>query len=138
MNEFRVYKCHECGNVGFAKVADKETDSHCSLCSIVISDEPGMTYVSNAEEARRKAGMLATMAQTGESKVSMGLGFRRRVLDIVESLVDINRGRPVTLERVLTDCTDAGIARERAIHFLDILRNEELITHDNEYVMTTA
>lgn len=135
MNEIRVYRCHECGNVGFDRVADKGTGSHCSMCSVAISDEPGMVYVRTVEDARRKAGMLAIMAQTEVPKVSMGLGLRRRVLDMVKSLVDMNRGWPVTMEQVLTECTDAGIARERAMHFLDVLRDEELITHDNEFVM---
>lgn len=137
MNEFRVYMCHECGNVGFDRVADKGTDSHCSLCSVTISDEPGMAYMNTAEEARREAGMFSIMAQTEVRKVSMGLGVKRRILDMVESLVDMNRGWPVTLERVLTECADAGIPRERAMHFLNILRDEELITHDHESVKIT-
>jgi len=137
MNEFRVYRCHECGNVGFDSVADKGTDSHCSLCNTTISEEPGMVYVSTIEEARRKAGMLVIIAQTEVPKVSMGLGVKRRVLDMVKSLVDMNRGWPVTLERVMTECADAGIARERAMHFLNILRDEELITHDHESVKIT-
>ena len=138
MNEFRVYRCHECGNVGFDRVADKETDSLCSLCSTAISHRPEMIYVSTVEEARRRAGVLATMAQASASRVSMGLGLKRRVFDIVESLVSMNRGRPVTLEQVLTECADAHIARERAMHFLDVLRDEELITHDDEAVTSVA
>ncbi len=138
MNEekFRVYRCQECGNVGFDRVTDKGKDSHCSLCSAIISDRPGMIYVSSDKEARRHAGILATMAQTSTSKVSMGIGLRRRVLDIVESLVNMNRVKPITLEQVLTECVDAGIPRERAMHFLDILRDENLITHDSESVMS--
>ena len=97
-----------------------------------------MIYVSSVEEARRQAGILATMAQTSESRVSMGLGLRRRVLNIVESLVNMNRLKPVTLEQVLTECVDAGIPRERAMHFLDVLSNENLITHDNESVMSVT
>ncbi len=138
MNEskFRVYRCQECGNVGFDRVPDKGTNSQCSLCSAIISDRPGMIYVTSDKEARRRAGILATMAQTSTSKVSMGLGLRRRVLDIVESLVNMNRVKPVTLEQVLTECVDAGIPRERAMHFLDVLTGENLITHDNESVMS--
>ena len=41
-----------------------------------------------------------------------------------------------TLEQVLIECADAGIACERAMHFLDVLRDEELVTHDNESVMS--
>ena len=136
MNKFRAYRCHECGNVGFDRVADKGTNSQCSLCSTVISDRPGMIYVSTAKEARRRAGILATMAQTSTSRVSMGIGLRRSVLDIVESLVNMNRLKPVTLEQVLNECADAGIPRERAMHFLDILRDENLITYDGESVMS--
>jgi hypothetical protein len=135
MNEFRVYKCHECGNVGFDRVTNKETDSHCSLCNTAISHRPEAIYVSTLEEARRRAGVLATMTQASASKVTMSLGLRRRIFDIVESLVNMNRGRPVTLEEVLAECVDAGIARDRAMHFLDVLRDEERITHDNESVM---
>jgi len=139
MNEdkFRVYRCHECGNVGFDGITDKGTDSHCSLCSAVISDRPGIIYVSSDKEARRHAGILATMAQTSTSKVSMGLGLRRRVLDIVESLVNMNRLKPVLLEQVLTECADAGIPRERAMHFLNTLQDENLITYDGLSVIST-
>lgn len=139
MNEgkFRVYKCNECGNDGFDRVADKGIDSHCSLCRTTISDRPGMLYVSSVDEARRRAGILTTLALTSTTtKVSMGRGLRRRVLDIMESLVNLNRVKPVTLEQILTECTDAGIARERAIHFLDVLRDDGLITRDNESVMS--
>lgn len=97
-----------------------------------------MIYVTSDKEARRRAGILATMAQSSTSKVSMGLGLRRRILDIVESLVNMNRLKPVTLEQVLTECVDAGIPRERALHFLDVLSNENLITHDNESVMSVT
>ena len=138
MNEFRVYRCLECGNVGFDRVADKASDSQCSLCSTTISHTIEMLYANTAEEARRKAGMLATMAQTHVTKVSLGLGFKRRILDMVKSLVGINRGWPITLERVLIECADAGIPRERAMHFLNILRDEELITHDHESVMSVT
>lgn len=137
-NKLRVYRCQECGNVGFDRVVDKATDSHCSLCNTAISDRPGMIYVSRIEEARRRAGILATMAKTSETKVSMGIGLRRRILDIVESLVNMNRLKPVTLEQVLTECADAGIPRERAMHFLDVLRDENLITHDSESVMSVT
>lgn len=137
-SKFRVYKCNECGNVGFDRVADKGIDSHCSLCRTTISDRPGMIYVSSTDEARRRAGILATLALTSSTtKISMGRGLRRRVLDIVESLVNMNRLKPVTLEQVLTECTDAGIPRERGMHFLDVLRDEGLITLDNESVMVT-
>lgn len=136
MNEFRVYRCRSCGNVGSDRITDRETDSHCSLCDMVISDEPGMAYVSNVEEAHRRAGMLAEIARTEIPKVSMGLGLRRRVLDMVNSLVDMNRGWPVPLDRVIAECADAGISRERAMHFLNILRDEDLITHDHESVKT--
>ncbi|MBE0526875.1 hypothetical protein E4H12_01725 [Candidatus Thorarchaeota archaeon] len=133
--KFRVYKCQECGNVGFDEVTDKGIDSYCSLCRTIITDRPGMLYVSSADEARRRAGILATLALP-TTKVSMGRGLRRRVLDIVESLVDLNRLKPVTLEQVLTECTDAGIPRERGMHFLDILRDEGFITYDNGLVMS--
>jgi hypothetical protein len=135
--KFRVYKCQDCGNVGFERVADKGIDSHCSLCRTTICDKPGMLYVSSVDEARRRAGILATLALSSTTtKISMGRGLRRRVLDIVESLVNLNRLRPVTLEQVLTECTDAGIPRERGIHFLNVLRDEGLITYDNELVMS--
>lgn len=138
MIEFRVYRCPSCGNVGSDRITDREVDSQCSLCDIVISDEPGMVYVSSAEEAHRKAVMLTTMARTEIPKTSMGLGLRRRVLDMVIGLEEMNRGWPVPLERVITECTDAGISRDRAIHFLDKLRTEELITLEDGSVSSVT
>ncbi|MHA1948769.1 MAG: hypothetical protein ACW987_02785 [Candidatus Thorarchaeota archaeon] len=131
-----MYMCPECGNVGYDRVVDKKTDSQCSLCDSVISNGPEMVYVGTAEDARRRAGMLAIRAQAEVPKTSMGLGLRRRILSMVQGLVELNRGRPVTLERVIAECADAGIPRERAMHFLNILRDEDLITHDHESVKT--
>jgi len=129
-----VYRCSACGNVGYERVTDRETESHCSLCGTIVSGEEEMTYVPTEEEARKRAGMLAIKAQTEVPRVVMGVGLRRRVLEIVQDLVSMNRGWPVPLEHVLTDCNDAGITRERAIHFLDVLTSEELITYDDETV----
>lgn len=138
MTEFRVYRCPSCGNVGSDRITDRDVDSLCSLCDTVISDLPGMVYVSSADEVHRKAVMLVSMARTEIPKTSMGLGLRKRILDMVIGLEEMNRGWPVPLEQIITECTDAGIPRDRAIHFLDKLRTEELITLNDGSVSTVT
>jgi hypothetical protein len=134
MTEIRVYSCDNCRNVGYERVTSREVDSYCSLCRETISDKEGMIYVSTEDEARRRASILAIRAQAARPKSNMGIGLRRRILEIVESLVNMNSNRPVTVENVLTECLDAGIAKERARHFLDVLAREELITRDGGYI----
>ena len=63
-----------------------------------------------------------------------GLGVRRRVLNIVECLVGLNKGRPVNISSVLKECVGAKIKIERGLHFLDVLEEQGLIIVDGSHV----
>jgi hypothetical protein len=69
--------------------------------------------------------------------VKRGLGVKRRVYNIVLSLVETNRGRPVTREQVMQECDDAKIANEKANSFLSQLEDEGLLISD-EGLLTVA
>jgi hypothetical protein len=74
--------------------------------------------------------------KTGGS--SRGLGLKRRVYNIVESLIELNRGRPVTIENVMRECSEADIDLGRAMKFLDSLESEGMILNDGISVSLTA
>jgi hypothetical protein len=52
------------------------------------------------------------------------------VFNIVESLIDMNRGRAVSIENVMRECSEAGIDLGRAMKFLDSLESEGAIHND--------
>jgi hypothetical protein len=68
----------------------------------------------------------------------MSRGIRRRVIDIVESLVNLNRLKPVTLEQSVIECIDTGISQEREKYFLDVLRDNGFIVYGNELVISVV
>jgi len=73
-------------------------------------------------------GQLAKAA--GKSSSSRGIGLKRRVFNIVESVIDLRRGKPATIEEVMRECSEAGIDLGRAMKFLDTLENEGLISNN--------
>ncbi|MGY5875759.1 MAG: hypothetical protein RTU30_08435 [Candidatus Thorarchaeota archaeon] len=71
------------------------------------------------------------------SKVTRGAGVRKRVFRIVEALVDLNRGRPVTLNEVMRECIDAGIDTDKAHKFLETLAGDGIVSMDGTRVSIT-
>ena len=72
--------------------------------------------------------MMESRAEQERTRPKRGLGVRRRILNIVEALVDMNRGRPVTVERVMRDATDAGIELSKANrHLYGLIESGEII-----------
>jgi hypothetical protein len=67
-----------------------------------------------------------------------GLGVKKRVYYIVEALIDINRGRPVTVDAVLRECSDAGIDLNKAMSFLEKLESEGLVTRRGAHVVISG
>lgn len=131
---FRIYRCARCNNIGYSQVESEDEVSNCSLCQTLVLHEKGTIYTVTRQEAvaavREFAleGQLAKAAETRSS--SRGIGVKRRVFNIVESLIDLRRGKPATIEEVMRECSEAGIDLGRAMKFLDTLENEGLISND--------
>lgn len=127
---FRVYQCPSCSNIGYVAVQDEDEESRCSLCSTLILHVPGTLYAVTVQEAQASVRELVADARRGSStrRGGRGLGVRRRVYYIVEALVDMNRGRPVSVESVMRECSDAGIDLSKAMSFLEQLVSEGEVT----------
>ena len=133
---FRIYKCHKCSNTGFSSVRNEEEDSKCSFCNNLILHEKNTLYAVTVQEAEDLVRDLAfTVQPSGPVKVRRGLGLRKRVYFIVESMVEMNRGRPATIKQILTECSEANIPPERATHFLNVLKSEGLLIDTSEGLM---
>ena len=131
---FRIYRCSRCNNIGYSQVESEEETSNCSLCQTLVLHEKGTVYEvirQDAMAAVRELALEGKLAKTaGNSSLSRGLGIKRRVFNIIESLVDLRRGKPATIEEILRECSEAGIDLGRAMKFLDTLENEGLIAND--------
>ena len=136
---FRIYRCPKCSNIGYQSVQSENEESQCSLCGTLILDEPGTIYAVTKEEARSNVRELVVESRRKSSQKSSGrgLGVKKRLYYIVEALVDLNRGRPVAIDEVMRECTDAGIDLSRAMSFLDTLISEGMIESDGMSVRLT-
>ncbi|MFW9953811.1 MAG: hypothetical protein ACFFD3_04585 [Candidatus Thorarchaeota archaeon] len=129
---FRIYQCRRCRNSGFAAVNNEEDDARCSLCNGLILHEKGTLYAATIDEAKDILTDLVLTSRLDERKTgaSRGLGLKKRVLNIIEALIEINRGQPASYTEVLRECSEAGIDLERARHFVDVLKREgALVEH---------
>ena len=125
--KYRVYTCSACKNTGSAAVVREEDESRCSLCGKVVSHEGGTIYAGSADEAERfvREVVLSRNFGVNKSTPSRGKGVRKRVLETIEALTELNRGRPVTVTAVLEECSLAGISEERSRHFIRILERDD-------------
>ena len=123
---FRVYQCPSCTNIGYVSIQTEQEESRCSLCRTLIFHEPGTLYAVTVQEAQSSVRELVAESRHEVKPKSggRGLGIKRRVYYIVEALVDLNRGRPVSIDDVMRECSDAGIDISRAMTFLDALVSE--------------
>jgi len=107
---------------------------------MMILHEPGTVYAVTVQEAQACVKELVIESQISKTRQGgngRGLGVKRRVFNIVESLIDMNRGRAVTLEDVMKECNEAGIEIDRAMKFLDTLESEGAIRNDGITVSLT-
>lgn len=127
---FRIYQCSRCKNIGFVPVENEEAEAHCSLCKGMILHERGTLYAATIDEAREIMTDLAVSSRLESKKggSTRGIGLKKRVLNIVEAIVEINRGRPASLEQVMRECSEAGIDLGRASHFVNQLKSEGLLS----------
>ena len=135
---FRVYKCGVCKNIGYAPLEVETDASRCSLCQSIILHDNGTVYAVTIQEAQ--ACVRELVIESHVSKVKQGgnrrgIGVKKRVYNIVESLIDMNRGRAVAIEKVMRECSEAGIDIGRAMKFLDTLESEGAI-QNNGYVVS--
>ncbi|MGY5861552.1 MAG: hypothetical protein RTU09_04195 [Candidatus Thorarchaeota archaeon] len=134
---FRIYTCPSCGALAYTRVESEEETSQCGLCRTPVLHQTGMLYAVTTQEAENLVSDLVHASQVendAKSRSTRGIGVRRRVLDIVESLVSENRGRPIEIERFMKECIDARIKPMRGLHFLDILEEEGLIVRHGEAI----
>jgi hypothetical protein len=125
---YRVFRCPHCGYTGYATVYSEDEDSKCNLCSRIIRHSPDWRYVDSVEGALLAIQRIVWRKPTAHrSKPRHGLGVKKRVLNIVSDLSDLNRGTGVNRDRVLQECKEAGIEIDMAERFLDQLEEEELI-----------
>ncbi len=133
---FRIYKCHQCSNIGFSSVQNEAEESKCSFCTSLIIHEKNTLYAVTVQEAEELVRDLAyTVQPSDKGIIRRGLGLRKRVYYIVESMVEMNRGRPATIKQILTECSDANIPSERATHFLKVLKSEGLLIDTSDGIM---
>ncbi len=126
---FRIYQCSKCRNTGYVHVENEDAESRCSLCNGLILNEKGMLYAATIDEAKELMAdlILSTQLKAKETGSRRGIGLKKRVYNIIEALIEINRGRPASIDQVLRECSEAGIDIERANHFVHQLKNEGLV-----------
>jgi hypothetical protein len=138
---FRIYHCSRCNNIGYSQVESEDDASKCSLCQALILHEKGTVYAVTRQEAQafvRDLALESNRSRTvSKGSVSRGLGVKKRVYNIIEALVDLRRGKPVSIEEVMRECSEANIDLGRAMNFLDTLESEGLIISDGVQVMIT-
>jgi hypothetical protein len=131
---FRIYRCIKCNNIGYSQVENEQESSRCSLCQALVLHEAGTVYAVTRQEAQAAVRELALESHLAKKSFrggnTRGLGVKRRVYNIVESLIDLRRGKPATIEEIMRECSEAGIDLGRAMKFLDTLESEGLIVND--------
>ncbi|MHA1928305.1 MAG: hypothetical protein ACTSV2_06970 [Candidatus Thorarchaeota archaeon] len=132
----RIYKCDNCQNAGIEEVESEDEVSTCSLCDCEIIHQDGMSYVEKRDDAMNLLMELVMFSRKPSTKgIRRGIGVRKRVFYIVESIVDMNRGRPATLKQIMNECTDASIPPERATHFLNVLKSEGVLVDTSDGII---
>jgi hypothetical protein len=138
---FRVYQCSRCNNIGYSRIENEEETSVCGLCHALILHEKRTVYAVTKQEAQSLIRDLALEAQYARSRAkgsaTRGLGVKKRVYNIIEALIDLKRGKPVSIEEVMRECSEAGIELGRAMKFIDTLESEGLIANDGVNIMMT-
>lgn len=134
----RIYRCKKCNNSGFVRVRSKEQESTCSLCGAPVWHTENTIYVSTVEEAQQRLRSALLRNAFERPGPKRGLGVKKRVYNIVASLVETNHGKPVTSKRVMQECSDANISSHRASVFLDQLEEEGLLIRQEGLVTVSG
>jgi hypothetical protein len=131
---FRVYTCKNCRHTDYASVEREDERNECSLCGVIIAHDPAMKYAVTVDEAMDIAYEQHLSDQEVEAppRNLRGIGLKKRVYYIVESIIEMKRGRPARRDEILDECQLAEIPRERTDHFLHILEQEGFIVSTHE------
>lgn len=128
---YRIYSCPKCQYIDYISVSNKQEISKCSLCGHKIRHNSIMVYKKTIEEAERIVKQLVRFQSLSHSseRPIRGLGVKKRVLRMLESLLDLNKERPVAVSDLLTECADAGISQDRTLHFIEVLCSEGIVAY---------
>jgi Zn ribbon nucleic-acid-binding protein len=131
---YRVYCCPKCQYTDYIQVSKREDTSRCSLCGHQIAHDSNTIYKESVEDAERTVKKLlrSRSATISSRRPTRGLGVKKRILRMLESLIGLNKGMPITLSELLVECADAGIGREKALHFIDVLSSEGIIAYSGD------
>jgi tRNA G26 N,N-dimethylase Trm1 len=126
---FRVYRCSKCEYIDYAIIANKDVINRCSLCGAEIKHTSKTFYASSEDEAANKTRILiqSKSIKHPSPKPTRSLGVKKRILEMLISLIELNDGKPVFLADILEECSQASISKERVLHFIDILSSEGFI-----------
>lgn len=125
---FRIYRCSYCKYIGYAEVESTESDHKCALCGKTLHPNEENLYAARRDEARRLATQHATkFSRYDRLPARRGLGVKKRVLNIVAALIEMNRGQPISRSDILAECSRADISENRAEHFLSQLAREDIL-----------
>ena len=135
---FRVYKCNRCEYIDYTIVENDDAINQCGLCGNKIDHNSTTVHVSTEGEAIYKTKMLiqSKSLKHPTPRPTHGLGTKKRILRMVAKLIELNKGKPVSLSEVLDECTHAGISQEKVLHFLNVLSKEGSIQNHANYLTT--
>ena len=98
----------------------------CSLCGISLPTGASKARVQNEDAAKTELmKRIARASSVSGGKIKRGLGTRRRVLSVVESLVELRRGRPVSRSKIIEECEENDWFFNRARLSITVTTNAE-------------
>ncbi len=124
-----IYQCSRCRYMGIVHIEENISNLNCTLCGCVVGSSEFIGRAHSEAEAQLIIRRTLNTRRVGHRlKVRRGLGVKRRVYSIIESQIELNGGRPTTVNAVVQECIDAGIDAERVSHFLTVLEDEGLLS----------
>lgn len=127
---FAVYECRRCRHAEVIEINEHMNSPICGLCGATLDDSDRKHESESEEEALARLSSLvrSRIGRTVRPRPRHGLGVRRRLIDIVTSLIELNRGRPVSVAEVLSESESAGLSLEKTRVFLERLEMEGVLT----------
>ncbi len=136
MTRYNVYECPSCKHIDYAQVYTQTDQVRCGFCGQTLDSSTFRASADTEEAASSSITRLVSHRLSSEKPIrpKRGLGVRRRVIDIVSSQINLNRGKPTTVRAVLSESVDAGIDSEKALRFLERLNQEGVVRIQNDSV----
>lgn len=120
---YRVFRCSGCGHVDYVT---EESELLCTFCQKPLKRKDTI-LADTVEGAENEVRDLVYQNRKQQSSSRSGLGVRRRIISMVDALLDMNRGRPVRLSDVYQECEAAGISKTKTQRFLDIMKEDGVV-----------